>query len=62
MVFSKQSIHFAKNKHLDLQLHFISELEERAEVELKNLQTDLMIADALTKGLGKTKNLQGCPG
>ena len=53
---SKQSIDYAKTKQFALKLHFIRELVERGELELKYLQTDLMIADVLTKGLGKTKH------
>ena len=43
-----------------LKLHFIRELVERGELELKYLQTDLKIADVLTKGLGKTKHARFC--
>ena len=57
---SKQSTHYGKTKHFALELHFIRELVERGELELKYLQTDLMIADVLTKGLGKTKHARFC--
>ena len=57
---SKQSTHYGKTKHFALKLHFIRELVERGELELKYLQTDLMIADVLTKGLGKTKHARFC--
>ena len=36
------------------------ELVERGELELKYLRTNLMIADVLNKGLGKTKNARFC--
>ena len=52
---SKQSIHNGKTKHFELKHHFIRGLVERGELELKYLQTDLKIADVLTKGLGKNK-------
>ena len=57
---SKQSTHYGKTKHFALKLHFIRELVERGELELKYLQTDLLIADVLTKGLGKTKHTRFC--
>ena len=57
---SKQSIHYGRTKHFALKLHLIRELVERGELELKNLQTDLMFADVLTKGLGKTKHARFC--
>ena len=57
---SKQSIQDGKTKHFALKLHSIRELVERGELELKYLQTDLMIADVLTKGLGKTKHARFC--
>ena len=57
---SKQSTHYGKTKHFSLKLHFIRELVERGELELKYLQTDLMIADVPTKGLGKTKHARFC--
>ena len=57
---SKQSTHCGKTKHFALKLHFIRELVERGELELKYLQTDLMIADVLNKGLGKTKYARFC--
>ena len=53
---SKLSTHYGKTKHFALRLHFIRELAERRELELKYLQTVLMIADALTKELGNTKH------
>ena len=57
---SKPSIDYGKTKHFALKLHFITELVERGELELKYLQTDRMIADVLTKGLGKTKLASFC--
>ena len=60
LALSKQSIHYGKTKHFALKLHFIRELVERGELELKYLQTDLMIADVLTKGLGKRKHAWFC--
>ena len=61
IVISKQSIRYGKTKHFALKLHFIWELVERGELELKYLQTDLMIAYFLTKGLGKLKYARFCP-
>ena len=52
---TKQSIHYGKTKHFALKLQFIRELVDRGELELKDLRTNLKIADVLTKGLGTTK-------
>ena len=57
---SKQSIHYGKPKDFAPKLHFIRELVERGELELRHLQTDLMNADVPTKGLGKTKHTRFC--
>ena len=57
---SKQSTHCGKTKHFAVELPFIRKLVERGGLELKYLQTDLMIADVLTKGLGKTKQARLC--
>ena len=57
---SKQFIHYGKTKHFALKFHFIRELVEKGELELQYLQTDLMIADVLTKGLWKTKHARFC--
>ena len=57
---SKQSTHYGKTKHFSLKLHFIRELVKRGELELKYLQTNLMIADVLAKELGKTKHARFC--
>ena len=51
---------YGKTKLFALKLHFIRKFVERVELELKYLQTDLMIADFLTKGLGKTKHARFC--
>ena len=57
---SKQSTHYGKTKLFVLKLHFTRELVERGELELKYLQSDLVIADVLTKGLGNTKHARFC--
>ena len=57
---SKQSIHYGKTKHFARKLHFLWELVERGELEVKYLQTDLMILHVLAKGLAKTKHARFC--
>ena len=52
--------HYGITKHFALKLHFIRELVEWGELELKYLQTDLMISDNLAKRLGKTKHATFC--
>ena len=46
-----------RSKHIDIQFHFTKEKVQSNEIELKYCPTNLMIADGLTKILGKIKFL-----
>ena len=46
----------SRTKHIDIRHHFIREAIQSDQIELKYLPTDEMIADVLTKSLGKVKH------
>ena len=52
---SRNPIHHARTKHIDIRYHFIREAVESKEVELMYCPTNLMIADIFTKGLAKQR-------
>src|SRR5271154_1801352 len=52
---TKNPIHHACTKHIDIQHHFVHEKVESADITLTYLSTDEMIADALTKPLAHPK-------
>ena len=52
---SKNPQFHGRAKHVDIKFHFIRELLEKEKVTLKFCPSEDMIADMLTKGLGKGK-------
>ena len=44
-----------RSKHIDIKYHFIREQVQQKTIEVKYCKTEDMIADLLTKGLGKEK-------
>ena len=52
---SRNPIHHARTKHIDIKYHFIREAVESKEVELMYCPTTTMIADIFTKGLAKQR-------
>src|SRR5271163_3702934 len=52
---TKNPIHHARSKHIDIQHHFIREKIKSNKIEVSYMPTDDMIADALTKLLACTK-------
>ena len=52
---SKNPIHHARTKHIDIKYHFICEAVESKEDELMYCPKNLMIADIFTKGLAKQR-------
>lgn len=53
---SANPIYHKRSKHIDIKYHFIRDVIADNIITLKYLQTDLMPADLLTKGLSKEKH------
>ena len=51
---AKNPTHHSRTKHIDVQHHFIREQVEVEVIELKYVPTQAMVADVLTKALGRT--------
>lgn len=49
-------------KHIDVMWHWIREKVESKQIGLHYVGTDDMVADVLTKGLGKAKHVGFCEG
>ena len=45
--------HHSKEKHINIKFHYIIEMVIMNKIELKYCKSDKMIADILTKGIGK---------
>ena len=45
--------HHGRAKHVDIKFHYIREMVTMNKIELKYYKSDEMIADMLTKGIGK---------
>jgi hypothetical protein len=54
--FSKNPIHHAWTKHIDVQHHFIWERVENGEVRFEYCTTEHMVADVLTKAICKKQH------
>lgn len=54
---AKNPTHYSRTKHIDVQHHFIREQVEDQVIELKYVPTQAMVADVLTKALGKSQHL-----
>lgn len=57
---TSKSIFHGKTKHIKIQYHWIREVVKAGDLQLRHCPTHLMVADILTKALGKTqfKNLR----
>ena len=44
-----------KSKHIEIKYHSIREQVSKKQIEVKYCQTENMVADMMTKGLGKEK-------
>jgi hypothetical protein len=53
---SKNAVHHARTKHIDIRHHFIRETIEPKQVEIEFCGTNDMIADTLTKSLTRQKH------
>ena len=49
----KNPQHHGKTKHIDSKFHYIREMVTMNKIELRYCKSDKMIADILTKGIGK---------
>lgn len=50
---SKNPEFHARSKHIDIKHHYIRELVQKKEIELKYCRTEEMVADVMTKPLGR---------
>ena len=50
---TKNPQHHGKTKHIDSKFHYIREMVTMNKIELRYWKSDKMIADTLTKGIGK---------
>lgn len=57
---SENNVFHAKSKHIDLKYHFIRDAIKNKSLNLKYLPTEKMVADILTKPLGKAKHAFCC--
>jgi len=54
--FSKNPVEHKRTKHIDTRYHFVREAITTDKVTLEHCATDDMVADPMTKELGKTKH------
>jgi len=54
--FSKSPVEHKRTKHIDIRYHFVREAIMTGKVTLKHCATDDMVAEPMTKELGKTKH------
>ena len=54
--FAKNPVEHKRTKHIDIRYHFVREAITTDEVTLEHCATDDMVADPMTKELGKTKH------
>ena len=54
--FSKKPVEHKRTKHIDIRYYFVGEAITTDKVTLKDCATDDMMADPMTKELGKTKH------
>ena len=53
---AKNPVFHAQTKHIDIKYHFLREKVEEGVIELEYKPTDEMVADGLTKALGRIKH------
>jgi hypothetical protein len=53
LAYAKDPKYHGKTKHIDIQYHYIHDVVTHKEVVLKHISTTRMIADPLTKPIGR---------
>ena len=53
---AKNPVFHARTKYIDIKFHFLREKIEEGVIQLEYKPTDEMLADGLTKALGRTKH------
>jgi len=53
---SKNPVEYKRTKHIDIRYHFVREAITTDKVTLEHCATDDMVADPMTKELGKAKH------
>ena len=53
---ARNPVFHSRSKHIDIKLHFLREKIEEGVMKLEYKPTNEMIADGLTKALGRTKH------
>ena len=53
LAYAKDSNYHGKTKHIDIRYHYIRYMVAHNKVVLKHISTSLMIADPLTKPIGR---------
>ena len=53
LVYAKDSKYHGRTKHIDIRYHYIQDMVTHNEVVLKHISESLMIADPLTKPIGR---------
>ncbi len=53
---TKNPIHHARTKHIDVQHHFVRKQVENGEVRFEYCPTEHMVVDVLTKALSKKRH------
>lgn len=59
---SKNPQDHGRTKHISIQYHFVREHSQNHAVDIRFIGTDRMVADVLTKALGRPKFIQHCEG
>jgi transposase InsO family protein len=55
---TKNPMHHAKTKHVDIQLHFIRDHVDKGTIIVEYCPTDDMLADLMTKGLSRDRHVR----
>ena len=57
---AKNPVKHERTKHIDIRHHFIREKVESKEIDVKYLETAIMLADILTKAMTKDRHVKLC--